>query len=244
MRLLYAALAAVALSAGAQTDVDRARNIATCLEGRYPSLCKHGWLSPQEQQKAEAAERRENLKTCLTGRYPSLCKKGKLTLEEVKQVLRAEHEENLKTCLKGRYKALCKRNLLTETELAEVRKAEVAENLKTCLTGRYPALCDKSLLTSEQRGQTIEAERVAGAVRAKSPRGRSRISGNCEDGHWIESVSSDGSIIKLEDGSVWEVDAGDTVDSMLWLPVSDIVACSGKLINTDDNESVGATRIR
>ncbi|MFV9683819.1 hypothetical protein ACNFD4_14145 [Pseudomonas sp. NY15367] len=66
----------------------------------------------------------------------------------------------------------------------------------------------------------------------------------CEDGHWIESVSSDGRIVILEDGSVWEVDAVDRIDSMLWLPVSEIVACDDKLINTDDGETVDAVRIR
>lgn len=66
----------------------------------------------------------------------------------------------------------------------------------------------------------------------------------CEGGHWIESVSSDGRVITLEDGSVWEVDPIDRIDSMLWLPVSDIVACDDKLINTNDDEAVDVVRIR
>ena len=66
----------------------------------------------------------------------------------------------------------------------------------------------------------------------------------CESGHWVDSVSDDGEIVKLEDGSVWEVDAGDTVDSMLWLPTTNVLACPHKLINTEDNETVGATRLK
>jgi len=66
----------------------------------------------------------------------------------------------------------------------------------------------------------------------------------CESGHWVDSVSDDGEIVKLEDGSVWEVDAGDTVDSMLWLPTTTVLACPHKLINTEDNETVGATRLK
>lgn len=66
----------------------------------------------------------------------------------------------------------------------------------------------------------------------------------CEDGHWIESVSGNGRIVILEDGSVWEVDSLDTITSSLWLPISEIVACDDKLINTDDGESVAAQRIR
>jgi hypothetical protein len=69
-------------------------------------------------------------------------------------------------------------------------------------------------------------------------------SSDCESGHWIESVTDDGSIIKLEDGSIWRVDDADTVDSALWLATTEIVVCDGKLIDTDDNESVEAQRIR
>lgn len=57
-------------------------------------------------------------------------------------------------------------------------------------------------------------------------------------------MTDEGEIIKLEDGSLWEVMAGDTVDSMLWLPADDIVVCSGGLINTDDNQKISAHRIR
>lgn len=66
----------------------------------------------------------------------------------------------------------------------------------------------------------------------------------CESGHWIESVSDDGSIVKLDDGSVWKVSDADTIDSELWLPTEDIVVCDGKLVNTDDHEAVEAVRVR
>jgi hypothetical protein len=67
---------------------------------------------------------------------------------------------------------------------------------------------------------------------------------DCESGHWVDSVSSDGQIVKLEDGSIWEVDPVDAIDSMLWLPTTDIISCDDKLINTEDNEKVSARRIR
>ena len=66
----------------------------------------------------------------------------------------------------------------------------------------------------------------------------------CEDGHWIQSVSSDGAIVILEDGSVWEIDPSDQVDTALWLPTTNIVACDDKLIDTDDNEIAEATRVK
>ena len=70
------------------------------------------------------------------------------------------------------------------------------------------------------------------------------VASACEDGHWIDSVSDDGGIVILEDGSVWEIDPANRIDSMLWLPVSEIVACDDKLINTDADEVVDAVRIR
>ncbi|MBK6008686.1 hypothetical protein JJB11_21505 [Ramlibacter ginsenosidimutans] len=247
---LVAVLGSLAASSFAQSELDRAKNLAMCLEGRYPSLCKRSWLTSQELPKVEAAERRENLKTCMSGRYASLCKREWLSPNESREVLLAERRENLKTCMSGRFKSLCKKSLLTQAELTQVLAAEAAENLKTCLSGRYPSLCDRALLSPQQLAQAQEAERSAAAARPQQSRrsssglaGRSGY-GGCEDGHWIESVLSDGSIVKLEDGSVWEVDGADSVDSALWLPVSEIVACDNKLINTDDNESVSAHRIR
>ncbi len=238
------------LDAVAQTDLQRAQNLATCLAGRYPNLCKRQWLSADELGKVEISERRENLKTCLVGRYPNLCNRSKLTSDELQQVIAAEKRENLKTCLVGRYKNLCKKQLLTQEELKQVLAAERAENLKTCLAGRYLNLCDRSLLTAEQLTQAQAAESRSAQTRreyaAKAPPVRTRRFGNsgCESGHWVQSVSGNGEIVQLEDGSIWQVDAVDAIDTMLWLPTTEVVVCDGKLINTDDNESVDAIRIR
>lgn len=251
--LLIAASVVVGLeipTSFAQTDLQKAQNLATCLAGRYPNLCRRQWLSTEELEKVDIAEHRENLKICLVGRYPNLCNRSKLHATELPQVMAAEKRENLKTCLVGRYKNLCKKRLLTQDELKQVLAAESAENLKTCLVGRYPNLCDRSLLTPDQLSQARAAEsRSAQTWReysAKAPPVRTRRSGyaGCESGHWVESVSGDGQIVKLEDGSIWQVNAVDAIDSMLWLPTTEIVVCDDKLINTDDNESVEATRIR
>jgi hypothetical protein len=65
----------------------------------------------------------------------------------------------------------------------------------------------------------------------------------CEEGHWIDEVLNDGSVILLEDGSRWLVDPIDRIETALWLPVSNIVVCERMLINTDDGEKAGAQRI-
>jgi hypothetical protein len=72
----------------------------------------------------------------------------------------------------------------------------------------------------------------------------SPLANACEAGHWVRSVSSNGQIVVLEDGSVWEVDSVDRIDSQLWLATTEIVVCDDKLVNTDDDETVGATKIR
>ncbi len=53
----------------------------------------------------------------------------------------------------------------------------------------------------------------------------------------------------LEDGSIWQIDPMDTIDAMLWLPISNItIVLSDRgspgygylLINTDDGEKAHA----
>ena len=67
---------------------------------------------------------------------------------------------------------------------------------------------------------------------------------DCESGHWVKSKSNDGSIVILEDGSVWRVSYIDIIDSLLWLLTDNVVACDDKLINTDDGTTVEAMRVK
>jgi hypothetical protein len=67
----------------------------------------------------------------------------------------------------------------------------------------------------------------------------------CDSGHWISSVSNGGEIIILEDGSVWQVDSVDTIDTSLWLPIEDITVCNDStMINTNNGEKVGVARLK
>lgn len=66
-------------------------------------------------------------------------------------------------------------------------------------------------------------------------------------GHWLTEKTDDGSVLILEDGSVWQVDPLDRVDTALWLPPSDLVVvetadspASYLLVNTDDGEKATA----
>jgi hypothetical protein len=244
------AAALVSVSAAAQPS-----NLSTCLDGRYPTLCNRALLTIDQRALAEAAERRENLKTCLNGRYPSLCRRPLLTADEASRVDMAERRENLATCLTGRYPSLCRRHLLSSEDVQRVAAAERRENLATCMTGLYPTLCQKQLLTAEEAQRVRQAEEAAAnrrqATLAQAPapstapsRSRRFGSAGCEAGHWVRSVSDAGRIVVLQDGSVWEIDPIDRIDTMLWLPTDDIVVCGDRLINTDDNETASGRRLR
>ena len=226
-----------------------ADNLSDCLDGRYPSLCNRTNLTPAQLKRINEAQHRANLQSCLDGRYPSLCDHGNLTIDEVDRVSKAEHVANLSVCLDGRYPPLCRHGDLTSGEADRVHKAEHAANLSVCLDGRYPPLCRHADLTADEQKRVgqVEAKHPQVVEQAHPPRvvrGRVRGASGCESGHWIESIMDDGNLIKLEDGTLWEVDAVDTVDSAIWLPVSDVVVCDGKIINTDDNETVHARQIR
>ena len=188
----------------------------------------------------------------MTGRYPALCDHSKLTSEQLNSVRESERSENLTLCLSGRYPALCNRSLLSSSELFQVRAAERVENLKVCMDGHYPSLCNHSLLTTEEAGNVGVAETRAASSRAipSAPANGTGRSSNvrqrekCESGLSIESVEGDGKVIKLDDGSMWEVDDVDTVDTALWLVADEVVLCEGKIINSDENESADVTPIR
>jgi len=154
-------------------------------------------------------------------------------------------DTNRSTCLSGKYPALCKHELLKSSELSQVNAAELRENLKMCLEGKYPALCRHDKLKVDEITRVNSAEKIKNKEIPQIQRVSKRAYvGSCESGHWIESVSNDGEIVKLEDGSVWQIDAGDTVDTMLWLPTTDVISCGDKLINIEDNETVGSIRLR
>lgn len=59
---------------------------------------------------------------------------------------------------------------------------------------------------------------------------------SCESGYSIQTKSDDGTILTLDDGSVWRVIGGGEVDSALWMDMDDILLCDDStIINTDEN---------
>jgi hypothetical protein len=202
----------------------------------------------EHEQQVGMAENRENLRTCMTGKYAALCDHSRLTSDQAGEVKNAERIENLTVCLTGQYPALCNHSLLSLDDAVRVQSAENSENLKTCLDGRYSAICNHPLLRSEEAKSVAAAEanvtpsRTAPHANVGAP--HRRQSETCVSGLSIESVEGDGKVIKLDDGSMWEVDDVDTVDTALWLAADDVVLCGGKIINKDENESADVTPIR
>jgi len=60
----------------------------------------------------------------------------------------------------------------------------------------------------------------------------------CQGGHSVSSLADDGRLVVLEDGSVWEVDLVDTVDTALWKKGEGVLLCGSRMINTRSGERV------
>ncbi len=82
-------------------------------------------------------------------------------------------------------------------------------------------------------------------LKVTSARAESNRYAGVGSGHWIKEVSSNGAYITLEDGSLWEVNELDRIDTGLWLAVTNITVISSKepvgqfryeLLNTEDGE--------
>lgn len=68
-------------------------------------------------------------------------------------------------------------------------------------------------------------------------------------GHWIQENIDSGTMIILEDGSIWKIDPLDKIEAALWLPISNITIVTSNngspgydylLINTNDGEKAHA----
>jgi hypothetical protein len=233
---------AVCVAAAAFSQETLQRNLEICLSGKYPALCEHRALTPDQLRQAGAAEKRENLRVCVTGKYPALCDHSTLAVAEAIEVAEAERVENLRVCSTGRYPALCRHILLSPDEVRQVRVAEETQNLTVCMGGRYVSLCNHSLLTPQQANEVAATEAKTDTAAQQPPRLRPRV-GECETGHWIESIDGAGKIINLEDGSLWRVNDVDTITTMIWLPVSEVLVCGAKMISIDGGGSAMVTRI-
>lgn len=80
----------------------------------------------------------------------------------------------------------------------------------------------------------------------------SKVYAGVGGGHWVKKNIDSGTMMVLEDGSLWKVDPYNKIDAMLWLPISSITIMESSegslgynylLINTDDGEQAHAKYI-
>lgn len=91
-----------------------------------------------------------------------------------------------------------------------------------------------------EKAYILHQELLKLAVKAKNS-----IQSDCIDGHWINTISNDGEIIVLEDGSIWQVDPLDIIYTSLWLPIENVIICGESLmINSDNGEKARVIRIK
>jgi hypothetical protein len=95
-------------------------------------------------------------------------------------------------------------------------------------------------LTNLENGEKVSAKRVGNTSDTNSYP-------NTGD-HTQQTNSSDGSIIVLEDGSIWAVDAGDQATAAPWtdatsITVNETEGSRYELVNTDEHEIVHANYI-
>lgn len=117
--------------------------------------------------------------------------------------------------------------------------------------GTLALLKDEKVLVLTEKGQLAfmkEGISLSSQPASKPKQNSGQYSGG-SSGHWIQENVDRGSMMILEDGSIWKIDPMDKIDAMLWLPISNITIVTsddGKpgydylLINTDDGEKAHA----
>lgn len=126
-------------------------------------------------------------------------------------------------------------------------KVMTGEQLRTTgvdsLTPSQRAALDRWL--SEYTVKVIQLAHRSDTPTTSSPGPAAAAYTGSSGGHWIKSKAANGAIIILEDGSMWEINSLDRIDTALWLPISDVTILKASspvgeykytLINTDDGE--------
>jgi hypothetical protein len=65
-----------------------------------------------------------------------------------------------------------------------------------------------------------------------------------EDGQWIESVMDHGRLIRLGDGSLWQVEPKDAAKTSTWRRISNVIICGNRIANEHDNKTARVKRLR
>jgi|GEM_PF-2205925 hypothetical protein len=134
--------------------------------------------------------------------------------------------------------------VLTDKTKEAFARYQTAKKLPRSEAGTRQSLLSLGMDVLNKQPPVSDALQVATGLYRASEGGSATSNGGCVDGHWISSVMASGKLIKLEDGSIWEVDAFDTIHTMLWLPVDGILVCGQTLIKTSNGEKARASPLK
>jgi len=120
---------------------------------------------------------------------------------------------------------------------------EFCGTLATLNGDKVLVLTEKGQLALMKEGISLSSQPTS-----KPNKNTGQYSGG-SSGHWIQENIDSGSMVILEDGSIWKIDPLDKIDASLWLPISNISIVTSNngspgydylLINTDDGEKAHA----
>jgi len=124
---------------------------------------------------------------------------------------------------------------------------------KTGFEGAGKAFVDSYLRSRQLRLEEKRLEMQEKQYKEETPlppKRHSQIYLGANSKHWISKKIDGGEFIKLEDGSLWKISLIDKINTMLWLPIEDVVVTESenplypyKLINTDSGNTADAELI-
>jgi hypothetical protein len=124
---------------------------------------------------------------------------------------------------------------LTSDEAFAIALAASAEEAERSLAAEQAAR-EAAKAEGIRSIEQLEAAKKREAIEAAGDQTPADPDG-CQD-HSISSLADDGRLVVLDDGSVWEVDLVDTVDSALWRKGEGVLLCGLRMINTQSGERV------
>lgn len=135
---------------------------------------------------------------------------------------------------------------LTEQEKLAIYRAEQARKAEAVLARAAASAASRPPSSGAANVPRIPAPLPRASTPIAAPRVAVPVAGG---GHWVDSVTGDGEVVVLEDGSIWLVDAVDRIDTSVWVMTDDVVVVELRapgrclLINTSSRDKVYATMI-
>jgi hypothetical protein len=117
--------------------------------------------------------------------------------------------------------------------VARKESAKVAEKAAKLRAAKAAAAASAS---REARAARSKAASPTAARKPDSPYA------HCNAEQFIETLSSEGRVAELEDGSIWIIALRDSEKVLSWETPAHVVACPTELINTENGQSVQARR--